>query len=239
MLRQMNAFVASQLALETSSTARILDVGCGYGATVAQLQRYFPKAIFTGVNNCAAQLEVAKHSCPTAAFRVADFEAIPFEANCFDAAYALESACFAEGETKEKLLAEMAKVLRPGGRLVVVDGFRRQDGPLPKLVDWLYQKSCAAWGMPSLAPVSGFEKALQNHDFEEIIIRDISWNVLPSLAHIPIAVLKLLATNHFKKDDGRLRYCRALLLTLSLSPFKRHFGYFSVTCVKTAAESKN
>ncbi|MBK9013828.1 MAG: methyltransferase domain-containing protein [Saprospiraceae bacterium] len=236
MLRQMNAFVAWQLALETSSPAHILDVGCGYGATVAQLQRHFPKATFTGINNSTAQLEVAMQSCPTSEFRVADFEAMPFLADRFDAAYALESACFAEGETKEKLLVEMARVLRPGGRLVIVDGFKRQDGPLPKLVDWLYQKSLAAWGMPSLAPIDGFEKALQKQGFEKIAIKDISWNIAPSLAHIPVVAMKLFVAHLVKNDKEQLRYLQALLLTLALSPFKRHFGYYTVTCVKTIVE---
>ena len=41
----------------------------------------------------------------------------------YDGVYALESSCHAHGADKGALLAEAYRLLRPGGRLVVADGF--------------------------------------------------------------------------------------------------------------------
>lgn len=244
MLRQMNDHLQHLLDFEASQPTTVLDIGCGYGSTALQLLQAFPNVELVGINANASEVAVANEMISTAnlqeraKFVVADFQNTPFPDNSFDAAYALESACFAEGETKSKLVKEIARLLRPGGRFVVVDGFRKHDRPLPMLVDWLYQKSLAAWWMPSLAPIDGFEKALQKQGFEKITIKDISWNIAPSLAHIPVVAMKLFAAHLVKNDMEKRRYLQALLLTLALSPFMRHFGYYSVTCVKTTVESK-
>lgn len=240
----MNDLVAQLMDLPNTQPTKILDIGCGFGTTAHQLLRLFPNTSITGVNLNEAQTALANGRLADpeirerAKFVVADFQATPFSDDSFDAAYALESACFAEGKTKSKLIKETARVLRPSGRFVVVDGFRKHDRPLPKIVDWLYQKSLAAWGMPSLAPIDGFEKALQSQGFENVTITDISWNILPSLAHVPVVAMKLFAANLVQNDKEQRRYLQALLLTLALSAFKRHFGYYTVTCVKTSVELK-
>ena len=245
-LEIMNGIVAYLLGYKDETPpSKLLDMGCGYGATVSRLLGFFPNATITGINNDEAQLKVAKERLATskyserAAFLLTDFQATGFQADSFDAVYALESACFAEGETKSKLLAEAERVLRPGGKLVMVDGFRKHGWALPKPIDWLYRKSLAAWGIPSLAPIDGFVVELKAYGFTKITVKDISWNILPSLAHFPVTAMKLFFFHLVENDREQLRYIHALLLTLSLSPFKRHFGYYSVTCVKSAVELKN
>lgn len=234
----MNDFIASQLGLPQIEKCRILDLGCGFGATIAHLQRQFPSASFTGININPSQLETARLRCPAAAFYCADFQDTQLPDASFDAAYALESACFAEGETKAKLLAETARLLRPGGKLVVVDGFRKRQDHLPKLVNWLYGKSLTAWGMPCLSSIDSFVEELKAKGFEDAQVKDISWNVVPSLLHIPFVMVRLLIGYWPKKYWKQLRYLQALCLTLALSPFKKHFGYFVVTCVKSGVELK-
>lgn len=239
MLQRMNGFVASQMGISASQKAQVLDIGCGFGATIGQLQGLFPKARFTGIGKEAVQLEAAKMACPKADFMQSDFQAMPFAASRFDAAFAIESACFAEGESKEKLLAEAARVLRPGGVLVMVDGFRKHGRALPYPVAGLYRRSLRAWGMSALAPIGEMEAALLRNGFCEIERRDISWNLAPSLLHIPWVAARLFAHFLRSKDRESLRYLQALMLTLALSPFKRHFGYYVVTCRKTAVQSGN
>lgn len=234
----MNDFVASQFGRCQAEKCRILDLGCGFGATIAHLQKQFPSADFTGVNLNSVQLDAARLGCPAANFICADFQDTELPSASFDAAFALESACFAEGETKTKLLAEAARLLRPGGKFVVVDGFRKHQHRLPKLVNWLYGKSLAAWGMPCLSSIGSFVKELQTMGFDEVQVKDISWNVAPSLLHIPFVAVKLMLGYWPKKDRGHLRYLQALCLTMALSPFKKHFGYFVVTCVKSGVELK-
>ncbi len=239
LLRNMNLKVATLLGCNTKNPpAKILDIGCGYGATMLQLLELFPHATITGINNQAAQLQIAaqkaansKHS-ESAKLVLGDFTKTPFESASFDAAYALESACYDAGETKPNFIAEAARLLRPGGRLVVVDGFKKHGGLIPRWMDSIHQKCLAAWEMTSLATIGGFTGELSRKGFSEIEVRDISWNILPTLIFIPVVAAKLLAAQLVKRNVAQLQYLKALILTLLLTPFKRHFGYFLVTCVK-------
>ena len=238
----MNLLVAEKLNLSAHPNPTILDIGCGFGITAYQLSHRLPNSIITGIDHSMEQVAAiakeigGKKNEDRLQFVVADFQSMPFHDASFDAAYALESACFAEGETKGKLLHEAARVLRPGGKLVVVDGFRKHGRALPLLVDWLYRRCITAWGMPSLAAIDGFAEELKNQGFADITVKDISWSVAPSLLHIPFTALKVFIAHLFENDQGQLRYLHALLLTLALSPFKKHFGYFTVTCIKTTVE---
>lgn len=241
MLRGMNDLVGKLLSTSTPPD-RILDIGCGFGSTAFQIHRFFPSSNFVGVNNNETQVAFANAKSNELGlrnlveFRTLDFTAMPFSKASFDAAYAIESTCYAEGNDKKKLLLEIARVLRPNGRFVAVDGFRRHGNQLPKLVEWLYNKNLDAWEIPRLAQIWKFKEALQEVGFEDIQERDISWNMLPSLAHIPFVVLKLFFSNLFYPNFRKQWYMRALLMTLALAPFKRHFGYFLVTCVKGNVE---
>ena len=241
----MNETVAALLRKNDLPLRHIVDLGCGCGATMQQLLGYYPLAEITGVNIDEEQLQVAEKKLAHAGLSVrarlhhADFQATGLPASSFDAAYALETSCYGRSETKAAFITEAARLLRPGGRLVVVDGFRKHGRPLPRLVEWLYQKNLNAWQMPSLAQIAVFETTLRQHGFEEVKTRDISWNMLPSLAFIPLVVMKLFISNLVQPDAGKQWYTRALLWTLALAPFKRHFAYCTVTCVKSPVELKN
>jgi MPBQ/MSBQ methyltransferase len=117
---------------------------------------------------------------------------------------------------------------------VVVDGFRRQNGPLPHPIAHLYRSCAKAWRMDGLPVLELFTKSLENHGFTAVKTADISWNLAPSLLHIPWVSLKLLAIYFIKNEPDALRYAKALLLTLLLSPFKQYFGYYAVTCRKSS-----
>jgi ubiquinone/menaquinone biosynthesis C-methylase UbiE len=239
MLAAMNQLIARSLQLSSAPDA-ILDMGCGFGTTAQDISQSFPNIKITGVNLLPSQIELAKQrSAPgSVQFMEADFQAIPLPGAFFQAAYALESACYSNDENKAGLVSEVARLLQPGGRFVVVDGFRKHGRKLPGWVDFLYQENLRTWGMRSLATIGGFCEALTQYGFEEVRKKDISWNMLPSLLHVPFVVGRLCFANLKEKDAGRSWYIRALLLTLALVPFKRHFAYYLVTCVKSSVKSQ-
>jgi SAM-dependent methyltransferase len=94
--------------------AELLDVGCGSGlAMVIAAER---GAQPSGIDISAGLLGVARERLPQADLREGDMEELPFEDARFDAVIGINAFQFA-GDPR-RALAEAARVLRPGGRLV-------------------------------------------------------------------------------------------------------------------------
>ena len=93
---------------------RALDAGSGTGRFTAELARRgaFP----VGVDRDVSMVTVAMQrlSCPLA---LADAGALPFAGASFDIAFAVTLCEFVDDV--ERVFAEMARVVRPGGRFVV------------------------------------------------------------------------------------------------------------------------
>ncbi len=99
--------------LTPTSGLRWLDVGCGAGAfTELVLKRCSPGSI-VGVDPAAAQIEYARRQTPAAEFRTAAAMALPFANDEFDIVASALVINFIPD--RAKALAEMRRVLRPGG----------------------------------------------------------------------------------------------------------------------------
>jgi ubiquinone biosynthesis O-methyltransferase len=116
---------------------KVLDVGCGDGALALALTRH--GAVVTGIDASAAMIEAARKRAArhnaTIAFEVATVEQIPFAAEQFDVVTAITILCFVEDA--KPAFREIARVLRPGGRLVI--------GELGKWSTWAAARRIRAW----------------------------------------------------------------------------------------------
>lgn len=97
----------------------ILDVGCGTGEITARLAELYPRAALVGVDLIARHLQIARERCAQfgtrVAFREADAFALPFADAAFDLVvcrHMLQAV-----PRPEVAMAEMVRVLKPGGRL--------------------------------------------------------------------------------------------------------------------------
>ncbi|MGH9749907.1 MAG: class I SAM-dependent methyltransferase [Candidatus Polarisedimenticolia bacterium] len=97
----------------------ILDVACGKGATTRHLQRHYAPGAITGINISERQLETCRRNAPGSKFVKMDATALEFDDASFDAAICVEAAF--HFNTRERFLREAARVLKPGGRLVLCD----------------------------------------------------------------------------------------------------------------------
>jgi len=101
---------------------RVLDFGAGIGGSVEYLRRYFPVARLTCVDVSLASLRIAAQRVPDAAEFVAfDGSRLPFADGSFDCAF---SACVfhhIEPACHVALLAELHRVLRPGGLVMIYE----------------------------------------------------------------------------------------------------------------------
>ena len=106
------------------STSRILDCGCGPGSITVGLAQWAPDGETVGIDIGAEQLEGARVlardlGVKNVAFRQADIFALPFEDDSFDVVFS--QTVLYHIPNPEKALAEIKRVLRPGGLVALRD----------------------------------------------------------------------------------------------------------------------
>ena len=100
----------------------VLDAGCGFGGTVANLDSRFSGMKLTGLNIDRRQIERARGEVKaraenTIAFVVGDACELPFADASFDVVLAVE--CILYFPSRMRFLREASRVLKPGGTLIV------------------------------------------------------------------------------------------------------------------------
>jgi cyclopropane fatty-acyl-phospholipid synthase-like methyltransferase len=161
---------------------KVLDAGCGIGGSSIWIAKQYGNTV-TGITISSkqamyAQQHARRHGvADRVSFQVADFCATPYADASFDVVWALESSCHALN--KADFLREAYRVLRPGGRLVVCDGFllQRQFSE----VQWQAVVTCLnGWAVPNLCSRQEFTELLTNQHFQGIQCQDITAQTLPS-----------------------------------------------------------
>jgi cyclopropane fatty-acyl-phospholipid synthase-like methyltransferase len=201
MLEQMNAEVLARLQVFGHVAPRLLDLGCGLGATLRSFSKRVPRAKLLGLTRVPWQVEKASALNEAAGcgdrVRVieGDYEDTMLPRANYDGVYALESSCHAHGADKAALLAEAHRLLKPGGRLVVADGFLGGSRFANGLQERVYQKLCECWVIEELAELGAFTERLKSVGFRDVKVERLQMRVAPSVAHIPWVTLKFLLTD--------------------------------------------
>lgn len=115
-----------------SGRGRMLDVGCGTGRTILQVASALPELRITGADLSPYYLEVARENCarhPNTAFFEANGEELPFRDGYFDVVTSTFVMHELPRSVRRQAFAEMHRVLRPGGLLLVEDSLQLEDGP--------------------------------------------------------------------------------------------------------------
>src|SRR5262245_17895582 len=97
----------------------VLDVGCGTGRLLRQAGTYWPEAHLIGVDPANGMIEMAKRLTPNATFFSGTAETLPLERASVE--LALSTISFHHWHDQAAGLREIARVLRPGGALLLVD----------------------------------------------------------------------------------------------------------------------
>eukprot|EP00968_Pinguiococcus_pyrenoidosus_P027024 scaffold7349_cov383-Pinguiococcus_pyrenoidosus.AAC.3 len=149
------------------TTMKVLDVGCGIGGTSRYLAKKLgSNAEVTGITISPAQVQRATELATEQGVRNAKFElmdalAMTYPDNSFDVVWACES-----GEhmpDKEKYIQEMARVLKPGGRMIMCTWCQRDDTGKPftkseqKVLDFLYSE----WTHPYFISINKYKDIME------------------------------------------------------------------------------
>ena len=205
MLEQMNREVFARLGVGELEAPVIGDLGCGLSATLRSISRQCPEAELHGLTVVPWQLEKGNElnrSGPEATpatqridLQLGDYEHSAFAGETFDALYALESSCYASGASKAAFLAEALRLLRPGGRLVIADGFLSRANGFIGPQETICRVLCTCWVIESLGEIPAVRAEMERLGFEQIRIEPVQARVTLSVLQVPLVTLKFLLTD--------------------------------------------
>jgi ubiquinone/menaquinone biosynthesis C-methylase UbiE len=119
-------YVLGELEQSASKPFRMLDIGCGTGAFARRVLHEHRESEVWGVDfsskMISAGMKRERTHDPRMKFVQADSESLPLASDSFDVVSCSNS--FHHYPNQATAVSEMYRVLRPGGRLIIIDGYR-------------------------------------------------------------------------------------------------------------------
>ena len=208
-LNNTNRMMAEYAGIKTGD--RVLDAGCGVGGTAVWVASRYEASV-----SCVTvtRSEIARgrrllkgmRLNESVTFSCQDHSHLAFRSDCFDVVYSIESMCYAPD--KAVFLQEAFRVLKPGGRLVVLDGFRT-NRLFSSQENSLFQNWLRAWVISDLSTASSLLGFAQATGFRDCLFREITPHVRPSLRRL-------------KRLAGVFRPLSTLLYVLGMRSSNQH-----------------
>ncbi len=187
---------------------RVLDIGCGTGRLTIPLQRQTGAEVW-GLDLSKEMLEQAKNKKGAEALHwvLGDAQALPFPGESFD--FAFMCLVLHHLEDKARALAEMARVLKPGGRGLIwtVSHQQIQESLLNE-----FFPSLARLDLARFPPIQTIETQMRAAGFAAIWVEPISFQERLPVSHYIekvrnkyISTLSLLSPEEFSAGLARLK----------------------------------
>eukprot|EP00178_Gracilaria_changii_P007117 TRINITY_DN227_c0_g1_i2.p2 TRINITY_DN227_c0_g1~~TRINITY_DN227_c0_g1_i2.p2 ORF type:complete len:415 (+),score=99.77 TRINITY_DN227_c0_g1_i2:775-2019(+) len=178
------------LDLQLPAHANILDLGCGIGGASRFLARHFaPSCRVTGITLSAYQARRAnelnrqKGLAASVTNEVRDALNSAFDDEHFHIIWSLESA--EHIHNKQRLMSECARMLKPGGRLLMLAWCVRECTPSFSLSErYAIRRIMDEYCLPSLSPPSEYHTEMLRAGFRDIAIDDWTHRAAPFWAEV-------------------------------------------------------
>lgn len=183
--------------IQAIQAQQVLELGSGKGFNSVFLAQEHPTVNIIGVDLTPHHVQIARCKAaqiPNLAFRVGDFNQLDLPDRSVDLAFGVDCLCHAADS--KTVLTELYRVLKPGGRLVVFDGYRRADlatfSPEMQLAMQLTEVTMAVrHGFPVLADWLAVAESV---GFTAIGQQDQTQAILPNLYEV-----QALAQRYFRR----------------------------------------
>jgi ubiquinone/menaquinone biosynthesis C-methylase UbiE len=109
---------------------KLIDIGCGTGRFLASVRQTWPKLQVTGLDLSEAYIREARAQLGRGpGFMVANGESIPVADASVDAATSIFVFHELPPKARRAIFREVGRILKPGGRAVIVDSLQSGDNP--------------------------------------------------------------------------------------------------------------
>jgi len=167
---QMDACInlVDRVLSSSSSPSRVLDVGCGLGATTQQARQRWPLADVHGVNISPIQIEHCRQNISGCHFHAMDATKLDFPDESFDLVFSIEAAF--HFNTRHDFFKEALRILKPGGILALADIIVEDNQYADRLYLWdVKAANC-------LDNLQAYAEVLKSTGFDSIKLEDITSN---------------------------------------------------------------
>ena len=173
-------YIDRLLELNDKMVMNILDAGSGVGSTLIHLAKKHPNCLFDGITLTNNELKIAEflekeNSIENIRFKQGSYMNSGFSDNYFDRIFALESAIYAPN--KKDFLKEMYGLLKPNGKLVIIDTFTKKyilNSLTVNINNYLHQRKCTKGTLANYyVGIDDFIIYLKSVKFKGINVNDI------------------------------------------------------------------